>query len=215
MKKMSFRCGLVAVVVLGLTSSSFAQVFSVDFSSAAYSAALGSLQNSDEDLNLELLYGSSPDSLSSTSIVSVMLGSQNSQNLDGNADNQVNANGDVSFRYSIFDQSIPQQGSGPSYAGQAVYVEVLAWTGDYSSYQSALASGNPDVALGTSAVLINPANEHPFSPSDILGDSVVNLVPENPNQGVGNTVVPEPAAFPVASAGLVLASTLLFRRRQA
>jgi len=211
MNKKSFRCLSVAVVVLGLTSSSFAQVFSVDFNSAA----LSGLKNHNEDLNLELLYGSSPNSLSSTPIVSVLLDSQNSRSHGGQPGKKVNANGDISFGYSIFDQSFRQYGFGPSYAGKTVYVEVLAWTGDYSSYQSALASGNPNVAVGTSAVFIDPAHAHRFSPGDIRSETVVDLVSDGSNQVVGNTVIPEPASFPLAASGLALASTFLFRRRKA
>jgi len=92
---------------------------------------------------------------------------------------------------------------------------VLAWSGNYSSYQAALFSGVPGVVTGASAVFSEFIPSQVFDiPGDVSNVGTINAM-GTLSLFQANTVIPEPAALPVTSAGLALASTFLLRRRKA
>ena len=191
------------IAVTGFSAAGFAQIFFADSSGAAYDTTINGVPNQSQDLNLQLLFGSSPTSFSSIPVVTLLLsssaipsGSQIGQTLS--------AAGDITALYTILDNSGEEYILGSGYENRTDYFKVLAWTGQFSSYQAALASDDPSVSAGTSAIFTEhiPGNP-PAIPTDISNVGVVNLVP-----------VPEPATYALATGGVSLASMLLFRRRK-
>jgi len=199
---------LLGSAVFGaLTFTSYSQIVFEDNSGAAYDTvfytkalSLGT-PNYGQDLNLELLYGSSTYGQSFIPVVT-LLGSSNASPSGPQLGQIVTAAGDISTYGTIYEQSGQVFDLGSAYQNRTDYFQVLAWTGFYPSYAAALASHNPDELAGNSSIF---AEFVPLNPSttDISNVGLINL-----------SQAPEPAVLPVASAGLALASTLLFRRRK-
>ena len=200
---------LLGSAVFGaLTFSGYSQIVFEDNSGAAYDTTFVTMALSDGtpnysvNLDLELLfYGSSYYDQPFIPVVT-LLGSSNASPSGPQLGQIVTAAGDISDYGTIYEQSGQVFDLGSAYQNRTDYFQVLAWTGFYPSYAAALASGNPNELLGNSSIF---AEFVPLNPSttDISNVGVIHL-----------TMAPEPAVLPVASAGLALASTLLFRRRK-
>jgi hypothetical protein len=199
---------ILSVAALGTMSlSGFAQgiTFS-DFENAAgYGTTIAGAPNLTQDLNLELLYGTSAGNVT-TPVVTLLL-SSSATPADGNNVNvplgeTFTGAGDISAAGGLLYDT-----TGSSYAVPAgsVFFEVLAWSGNYGSYAAAEASGVTGVFGGASAVFPGSSPAAPATPNDIDGVGVINLTQ------VPTTVVPEPSTLAMAGVGLV--SMLLMRRK--
>jgi len=145
--------------------------------------------NTTQDLNLQLLEGSSAGT--ATTVLATLL------NSDGTS------SGDVSTFGFIYDNSAVSVYNAP--AGTDFF-QVLAWSGQYTSYAAALASGKTGEFAGASVVFSETIPvQPPATPPALTGIGVINLTQ------VPTTVVPEPSTL--AMAGVGLASMLFFRRR--
>jgi len=191
--------------IVGITSGAFAQgiTFS-DFSNAnGYAATIDGIPDTTQDLNLELLYGTSSGSVT-TPVVTLLLSSvaTPSNNVNVAPGATFSAAGDITAAGGLLYDT-----TGSSYAVPAgtKFFQLEAWTGSYSSYAEALASGTTGVYAGISGVFSISVPAAPATPSDINGVGTVALTQ------VATTVVPEPSTL--AMAGVGLASMLIFRRR--
>jgi len=179
-----------------LTLSGHAQgiAFS-DNSPSTYDTTINGAPNTTQDLNLELLLGTSAGTI--TTPVVTLLNSVTSS-LNGAVTQPLgltsSAAGDIQFFGTISDQSGAEY-SLAAYAGQTVFFQVLAWTGNGNTYAGASTYGASSVFSEAVPVAANS------NPIDISPVGVVALT----------TVVPEPSTL--AMAGVGLASMLIFRRR--
>jgi hypothetical protein len=152
------------------------------------------------DLNLELLVGSSAGAVT-TDVVTLLLSLAVATPTTAAGTVQPGL-GDISTA-GVIDDLTQNAYSVP--AGTDFY-QILAWSGAYSSYAAALASGAQGVNAGESSVLAfdsQPASGSPAVQIDL--PSAINLTQ------VPTSVVPEPSTM--AMAGVGLASMLIFRRR--
>lgn len=191
---------LSTAITIGLTMASFGQSFLFeDNSGAAYDTTIGGVANTTQDLNLQVLFGTSATSVN-TSIMTLLLSSADTSTSSSALGQTLSAAGDITaFGGAIYDNS----GAGILWpaadAGATLYLQVLAWTGNYSSYADAAAA---KVAVGQSSVFTITAGATPTAfPNDISGVGVIDLVP-----------VPEPTTM--ALAGLGGLALLLFRRKK-
>jgi len=177
--------------LLALSGSAQGIVFA-DNSGAASDTTINGVANTTQDLNLELLYGSSAGAVS-TPVVTLLLSSSASPAGTPTAIGATyGAATDISFLGTIADPS------GATYTlpgGVTDYFQVLAWTGN-TSYANATTKGAS--AVFTESI---PAGSTAF-PADISNVGVVALT---------TSVVPEPSTL--AMAGVGLASMLIFRRK--
>jgi hypothetical protein len=200
---------LCSAVFGALTATSHSQIVFEDNSGAAYDTAyyfMGLRPNYNQDLNLELLYGSAIYSPSFVPVVTLLLSSDNEDPSGPQLGQTLAGADDILFNGgTIFDSSYQEFDLGSAYQNRTDYFQVLAWTGPYSSFGAAVASQNKYVYAGASSIFAEfvPASLSVYPPADISNVGLIYLVP-----------IPEPAVLPVASAGLALASTLLFRRRK-
>jgi hypothetical protein len=203
---------LLGSAVFGaLTFSGYSQIVFEDNSGALYDTVfftkaltLGT-PNYDQDLNLELLYSSASYGQTFIPVVTLLLSSDSSSASGPQLGQILTAGGDISDYGTIYDQSSQEYDLGSAYQNRTDYFEVLAWTGLFPSYAAAFASRNLDVLVGGSSIFAEfvPANLSINPSADISNVGVIYLVQS-----------PEPAVLPLASAGLALASTLLFSRRK-
>jgi len=171
-----------------------------DGATPAYDTTIAGAPNAN-DLNLELLLGATAGSVNSP-VVTLLL-SSSAPPTTSTPGGVYTAAGDISAAGYILDNS------GTAYSipgGVTDFFQVLAWTGAYSSYQAALASGVTGEYAGASGVfsVAVPAGSTGF-PVDITGVGIINLTQ------VPTTVVPEP--FTLAMAGVGLVSMLFLRRK--
>jgi Ca2+-binding RTX toxin-like protein len=201
MKKLILSIAATSVVAI---SGHAQQLLFTDAGNNSTDTTIAGVANH-QDLNLELLVGSTSGTvttdvvtllLSATSAPTTALGSVQS------------AAGDITTSGGdIYDAT----GSSYSVPAGTAWAQVLAWTGNYSTYAAALASGQQGVYAGESALFqIVPPPAAGSPPSDIsnieaVGDGNVDLTQ------VPTTVVPEPTTL--AMAGVGLASMLIFRRK--
>jgi hypothetical protein len=187
--------------LLALSGSAQGITFA-DNSGAAFDTTIGGVANTTQDLNLELLYGSSAGNVS-TPIVTLLLSQSSTPVSSPTAAGGVySAASDISFLGTISESS----GSAFTVPAGTDFFEVLAWSGQYSSYAAAEASGVVGVFGGASAVFSETvAGGATAFPADISSVGVVGLTQ------VPTTVVPEPSTL--AMAGVGLASMLMFRRK--
>jgi hypothetical protein len=192
---------ILSTIVLGTISSlGYGQgIFFSDATTApAYDTTINGVINTSQDLNLELLYATSGQT-PSTPIVTLLLSSIAAPT-GGSLGQTIGAAGDISSLGYILDNS-SQEYSLP--AGN-YSLQVDAWTGQFSSYAAALASGVAGVSAGQSAIFSTSVSSSPIAPAaDITGVGVIALTQV--------TAVPEPSTL--AMAGVGLASMLIFRRR--
>jgi len=168
-----------------------------DNSPASYDTTINGTPNTTQDLNLELLLGTSAGSI--TTPVVTLLNSVTSS-LNGAVTQPLgltsSAAGDISFFGTISDQSGAEY-SLAAYAGQTLYFEVEAWTGNGNTYAGAPIAGTSSVFSEAVPVAANS------NPIDISPVGVIALTT--------TSVVPEPSTLAMAGVGLV--SMLLMRRK--
>ena len=188
------------IVFIAFSFSSFSQgIFFEDNSVAAYDTVIGFSPNYTENLNLELLIGSSQNTIN-TAVVTLLLSSSakpTSPALGGT----YSAAGDISFFGTIYDIS-GQEYLLPSYAGETVYCEVLAWTGNYSTYTSALDAG---ASTAISQVFTeNIPTGGPRFYTDISNVGIISFVPGP---------IPEPKIMSLAGLGVLSLSFLRCKQK--
>jgi len=165
--------------------------------------AINGTANTSQDLNLELLVGSSSSTVT-TDVVTLLLNNSTATSTTALGSVQPGAGDITGTGGDILDKTIN------FYAIPAsdTYYQVLAWTGNYTTYAAAQAAYSADVlgaGYGSSPVLA-------FSPPPALNTVVSEDLDPNPlNVSVVTTVVPEPSTL--AMAGVGLASMLIFRRK--
>jgi len=151
------------------------------------------------DVNAVLLTGLTAGSVT-TDVVTLLLNGATASSTTALGSTQPAA-GDVSALGLLADQS----GNGYKVAAGTGFYDIEVWTGNYSTYAAALASGTQGVYAGTSGVLAfdtAPAAGAPAVDEDLASPINLTQVP---------TAVPEPSSFAMAGVGLV--SMLIFRRR--
>jgi hypothetical protein len=202
MKKLILSVTAVAGLALAGTAQ---QVQFADSGTAngSIDTAINGAPNTSQDLNLELLVGSSSTTVT-TDVVTLLLNGASATATTALGTVQPGAGDITGTGGDILDKTIN------FYAIPAndTYYQVLAWTGSYSTYAAAVAAYNGNVlgaGYGSSAVLA-------FSPPPALNTVVSeDLDPNQLNVSVVTTVVPEPTTL--AMAGVGLASMLIFRRK--
>jgi len=130
------------------------------------------------DINVELAYGTSPKNVSLANAVTTLLLSSTKTAGNGTIGETLSATGDITAfgNGQLWDNSntayvIPNEPS-----GSLVYFEVFAWTGNFSSYTAAQASGT--ALTGASGVFAeNLPNIISGMPALVLKHSLV-AVPE-------------------------------------
>ena len=186
---------ILSVTAIGAMSlSGFAQ--GITFSDnvfTTYDTTINGVPNTTQDLNLELLYGSTANTVN-TPVVTLLLTSS-AQPTSGALGGVYSAAGDISAYGSILDNS-GQEYNLPG--GVTDYFQVLAWAGNAPTFQAAIFAGEP--LTGTSAIFTEAIGVGSTSfPADITGVGVIALG------------IPEPSTL--AMAGVGLASVVIFRRR--
>jgi hypothetical protein len=139
------------------------------------------------DINVELAYGTSANNVSLANAVTTLLLSSTQTIGNGTIGETLSATGDITAfgNGQLWDNSNTAYKIPNEPTGALVYFEVFAWTGNFSSYTAALASGT--ALTGASGVFAeNLPNSIPGMPALVLKHSLV--------------AVPEPS--PVSMAGL-------------
>jgi uncharacterized membrane protein len=115
------------------------------------------------------------------------------------------ASGDITFfgSGSVFDNSGNSYAISGIAAGTTVYFILEGWTGNYTSYAEALASGNVSVLAGATSAFTETLTSATGTANDIQNASALNLIP---------VTVPEPCTM--ALLGLGGLSLLMIRRRK-
>jgi len=163
--------------------------------------SINGVVDTSQDVNLQLLVGSSSGTVT-TDVVTLLLQGATTTPTTALGSLQPAA-GDVTFSGLIDDQS----NNGYTVAAGTTYYEILAWTGNYTSYAAAVASGQVGVDAGSSGVLAFdaaggiPTSGLPPAEEDLASD--INLT----------QVVSTPEPSTMAMAGVGLASMLIFRRK--
>jgi len=200
MKKLILSVSAVA----GLSLAGYAQGIALQDNSTSasangYDTTIGGVINT-ADLNLELLIGSSTPN---TPVVTLLLsvGAPTTSNAPGQISSAI---GDMAAGYIYDPSSLAYTVS--AFAGQTVNAQIEAWTGQFSSYAAAEASGQTGVYGGLSQIFTAaiPSTSTGFA-ADVSGMGVINLTQ------VPTTVIPEPSTL--AMAGVGLASMLFLRRK--
>jgi hypothetical protein len=189
---------LSVTAIAGLAMAGNAQqVLFADGGSANNSVdtAINGALNTTQDLNLQLLVGSS--GTVSTTVVTLLLSSSTGTATSALGTIQPGAGDILKSGGDIYDNT----SNAYLVPGGTTDFEVLAWLGNYSSYAAAQQAG---AAVGSSGILSSftsvPAAGLPPVKID-LDPTPINLV----------SAVPEPSTL--AMAGVGLASMLLFRRK--
>jgi len=197
---------LSVTALTALSTSVFAQGIALEDNSAfasanGYDTTINGVINKN-DLNLTLLIGSGTPN---NAVITLLL-SDDVVTLSSAFGQTSSAAGDISAAGYIYDPSTLAY-SLAAYASTTQDFEIEAWTGNYSSYAAAEASGLPGVYAGVSQVwsAAIPASPTGF-PLDVSNMGIINLTQIQP------TVVPEPSVLALASVGF--ASMLIFRRRK-
>jgi hypothetical protein len=192
---------LSVTAIAGLSLAGHAQgIFLSDGTFTTGDTTIAGVANTTQDLNLELLYGSSSANVT-TPVVTLLLSSSASP-----------ANGALGGTYAAAQDitglgGVLNDASGTGYlvpAGTQDFI-IEAWTGNYSSYQAALASGVTGEYAGVSQIFSASVPAAPNTPTDVSSMGIINLTQ------VPTTIVPEPSTL--AMAGVGLASMLMFRRK--
>jgi len=163
--------------------------------------SIAGVVDTSQDVNLQLLVGSSSSTVT-TDVVTLLLNQATTTATTALGSVQPAA-GDVSFSGLIDDKS----NNGYNVAAGTTYYEILAWTGNFSSYAAAEASGQIGVYGGSSGVIAFdaaggiPTSGLPPAEEDLASD--INLT----------QVVATPEPSTIAMAGIGLASMLIFRRK--
>lgn len=205
MKRLIFSLtALVGFVVTGFSQGTitFDGSFNSNPSPAATSSGLvfiNGVIDSVQDINAELLYGTTPTSVSTPVVTlllsSSILGTSTSigQTLSAAGDIYDLENGQL-YDDNGLDYVIPNIP-----AGQKCYFEVEGWTGNYGSYEAAVAS---DMAAVGKTAVFSETLSLPFQPPMTGIDNMPAL----------NLVIPEPPPLTMAVVGI--GSMLVFGCRK-
>jgi hypothetical protein len=190
---------LTAAAVAGLGISSHAQsILFEDNSGASFdNEIIDGVPNTTQDLNLELLLGTTANV--SVDVVTLLLSSSAEPSGPGPVPlgGTYSAAGDISIYGHIYDQSDDAYNLS-AYAGSTVYLQVDAWTGNYSSYIAAELAGAPS---GQSKIFSTSVGDSPTSfPADVSGVGSIELF-----------AAPEPGTMALAGLGGL---ALLFLRHK-
>jgi len=154
------------------------------------------------DINAELVYGTSAGNVSiANSVVTLLLSSSATQG-NSTLGETLTGVGDI----TDFGTGVLFDASGTAYqfptiaSGTSVFFDVYAWTGNYSSYASALAAGN--ALTGSSGVFSEVLASATGTANDIEGMGALNLT---------SSAVPEPTTMALAGLGGL---SLFFLRRK-
>jgi len=200
---------LSVTAIAGLAMAGHAQqVLFADGGSAngSVDTTIGGVFNTTQNLNLELLVGSG--GTATTPVVTLLLSQTTSSATSALGTIQpggpsAGGSGDITQAVGdIYDNT----SNGYLVPAGTTDFQVLAWTGNYSSYAAAVASGQLGVYAGESAVLTTFVS----APTAGLPPVKIDLDP-NPINLVQVVAVPEPSTL--AMAGIGLASMLFFRRK--
>ena len=176
------------------------QIDFADNSANTYDVSINGTPDTTQDLNLELLVGATSTSVTTDVVTLLLNGASNSATTAlGTTQSAV---GDITqFGGTIYDKSA----NGYVMPAGSAFAQVLAWTGNFSSFAAAEGSGQVGVYAGSSSVFSIPVIGVTSPPDDISSITPFNItqVP---------TAVPEPGTL--AMAGVGLASMLIFRRKK-
>jgi len=194
MKKLILSVSAIA----GLAMAGNAQQVALHDSNASAptsnDVSINGVIDSTQDLNLQLLVGSTAGTVT-TDVVTLLLNGATATATTALGSVQPAA-GDISFSGGLI---LDRTGNGYQVATGTAYYEILAWTGNYSSYAAALASGTQGVDAGSSGILaFDAAGGIPtagLSPAEEDLASPINLTQ------VPTTVVPEPSTLAMAGVG--------------
>jgi PEP-CTERM motif len=211
---------LSAIALTGLTVASFGQgVINFDggnnTSTSPTATTEGSLfingvLDTTTDVNATLLGGTSAGTL--VPIVTLLLSDTGNPTVTSLFGSTQPALGDITSigGGNIWDNSgnayqfSGNSGSPQIAAGITAFFEIEAWTGNYSTYAAAVASGLSTVYFGTSAVFTEPLASAAGTEQDLENAPALNLLAATPT--------PEPTTM--ALAGLGSLSLYLMRRKK-
>jgi hypothetical protein len=204
MKKLILSIAATSAVAI---SGHAQQLLFTDAGANSTDTTINGVANNTTDLNLELLVGSTSTTVT-TDVVTLLLNGATASATTALGTVQPGQGDIVATGGDIYD------GTGNTYvvpAGTA-WAQILAWTGNYSSYAAAVAAGQ-----GGAVVDAGISQIFQILPPPIAGNAPATL--DNiENTGDGNIdlktvvgVVPEPSTL--AMAGVGLASMLIFRRK--
>ena len=206
MKRLILAIGATSVVVF---SGQAQQLLFNDDGANITDTTINGVPNSTQDLNLELLVGSTPTSVT-TDVVTLLLNGATATATTALGTVQPGA-GDITLSggtivdLTFNDYTVP--------AGTA-WAEVLAWTGNYSSFGATLIAGEdgaPGIAVGVSQIFeLIPTPAAGYLPVDI--SNIENVGDGNIDLFSIEALTPEPSTLVMASVGL--ASTLIFHRKR-
>jgi len=155
------------------------------------------------DINATLLYGTYANNVT-TPVVTLLLSSINFGTGSTALGQTLSAFGDITFdaNGTLSDQSDGLYQIPNVAVGSTAYFQVQAWSGNYNTFQQAVAAIAPCADTPVFTEVLSSADS--ATPADVDNMPAIDLI----------AFGPEPGAFPLAAAGLALASTFLFRRRQ-
>jgi hypothetical protein len=196
MKKLILAIAATSVAAL---SGQAQQIQFADNSNNSYDISIGATPDQTEDLNLALLVGSTSGTITTDVVTLLLNGTTTATTALGSVQSAV---GDIAHAGgTITDLSF----NAYNLPAGTYFAEVEAWTGNYSSYAAAEASGVTGEFAGVSSIFTTSTAAPPAPPADIS-----SITPFSISQ-VPTTVVPEPTTL--AMAGVGLASILIFRRK--
>jgi hypothetical protein len=201
MKKLILSIAATSVVAL---SGHAQQLVFEDNGNNSTDTTIGGVANH-QDLNLELLVGSTSGTVT-TDVVTLLLSQTTATATSALGSVQPGATDIVATGGDIDDHTLNPY---VVPAGTA-WAQVLAWTGNYSTYAAALASGTVGEYAGASQIFqILPAPAANSPASDI--SNIENVGDGNIDLTQVPAITPEPSTL--AMAGVGLASMLIFRRK--
>jgi hypothetical protein len=160
------------------------------------------------DINVELAYGTTAGNVSLVNAVTKLLLSSTQAVGNGSLGETLSATGDITTFGGGKIYDLPGNGSGIGYkfptlpAGTKIYLEVFAWTGNFSSYTAAESSGT--ALAGASGV---------FSENLVLSGASHNNIQNMPALVLTQTAAPVPEPASVVLFGLGGLALFGFRRR--
>jgi hypothetical protein len=209
MKKLILSIAITSVVALNGHAQ---QLLFQDNGNNSTDTTIGGVPNYSQDLNLELLVGSTSTTVT-TDVVTLLLNGATASVTTALGSVQPAA-GDITHSGGdIFDPS----GNFYTVPAGTAWAQVLAWTGNYSTYAAAEASDQEDVYVGVSqifALVPPPAAGQPdsdISNIEHVGGGNIDLT-QLPLGNPPPPPMPEPSTLTLAWVGLV--AMLTFRRKK-